>query len=82
MSAETTPHEDKIDRCVSLLERLNIKLFGEVDGEHPTGRLPVLEGIAHNLEKRVQSLETWKSNWLAIIAFVLAIATVVEAFRR
>lgn len=56
--AETTIAE-KLDKNISLTERLLVKLFGDIDGEHPTGRLPLIETRQADHEKRLRAVESW-----------------------
>ncbi len=49
--------EEKIDHVCRLSERMLVKLFGEVEGEVPTGRLPMLEATQREHDLRLQALE-------------------------
>jgi hypothetical protein len=82
MAPDNTPHEEKIETCLRYLERLLVKLFGEVEGEHPTGRLPTLEATTHSHGERLTALETWKTKWMSVICFILAIGTFADILVR
>lgn len=71
--------DEKLDYVTRLVERLVVKLFGDVDGENPNGRLPLLEAKTHEHERRIRSLEKLALKLGGAIALAGVIAGLLEA---
>lgn len=81
-SEQCVVHEGKIDQCLTMLRTLLVKLFGDIDGEHPTGRLPIVEAKIKDHERRIKRLEDWKLKWVTVIAVLQAAAVLFLAYKR
>lgn len=71
---------EKLDHVVRLTERLLIKLFGEVDEETPTGRLPQLEAKVEDHERRMRFMERYVFRIGGAIGVLAALAEVFSRF--
>ncbi len=71
--------EDKLDNLSRLTERVLVKLFGEVEGETPNGRLPTLERIQTDHEDRIRGLEKTALRIGAMLTVILGLVGLAEA---
>ena len=77
-----TTIEEKLDYVSRLTERMLVKLFGDVDGETPTGRMPMIEARQADHEKCIRSLEKTVLKVAGAIALLGILAGVLEAAAR
>lgn len=71
--------EEKLDHQSRLLERILVKLFGDVDGENPNGRLPMIEATQKDHEKRIRGLERLALKGLGALGLLAALGGLLEA---
>lgn len=71
--------EDKLDSLSRMTERILVKLFGDVEGENPNGRLPLIEAKQLDHEKRLRSLESMAFKVIGAIGLLGVLAGLVEA---
>lgn len=71
--------EEKLEYLGRLTERVLVKLFGDVEGETPNGRLPMIETTQRDHEKRIRSLERMALRWGGALALLGVLVGLVEA---
>lgn len=71
--------DEKLDYVMRLQERLLVKLFGDVEGENPNGRVPLMEEKLGDHEKRLRALERVALRVGGALGLIAVLAGALEA---